>query len=795
MSMSETLDLKTPESLIGQSIPRTDVRRLIQGRGRFVDDINLPRLVHVAYLRSPHAHARIVKISTERAATMPGVVHIATGVDIQRVCKPYVGVLKHLEGLRSPPQYPLAIDVARWQGEPVVMVAAESRAEAEDAVEVIEIDWDVLPAAVHMERALASEETVIHSEYGSNLCFKRLVDTGGVDEAFKNAHVIVEDTIHIGRHTGVPLEPRGIIASFDPSEQTLLVHHSHQSLHMMQGTIATCLSLDEHRVRVVAPDVGGGFGIKVHTYGDEIAACALSVILKRPVKFIADRYESFASDIHARDHRVTARLAVDRNGNMTAMEVDDLTGIGPYSMFPRTSAIECSQVVNLTGNAYKHKLYRAKGTVVFQNKNMMCQYRGVGHPIAILVTEHLVDQAAAQLGLDPAEMRRRNLIPDDAYPHTSPTGMRFEALSHQRCLGRLLEIMDYKSLRTEQAELREKGVYRGIGISCFYEITNPSPMFYGVGGASIGSQEGCTIRLDPSGAIIVTTGITEQGQGAETIVAQIAAAAVGVSIDRVKVVRGDTEIGPHGSGAWASRQTGIVGEAVLQAGRTLRKNILEAAAVILQRSASELEIDLGTIVAKDNPIKGAGISLTDLARMVYYRGNELPVDFEPQLMATHQFRVKEYAFVFANGMQGSLVEVDPETGFIKLIKLWCVDDCGRAINPKLVAEQIRGGMAQGIGPALLEHCIYDERGQLLTSTLADYLVPMALDIPDIETSSIETLTHTSSLGAKGIGEAGTSGAPAVILNAVNDALRPLNAKVTSQPTTPEVVLRALGKIP
>ncbi|MGC2519844.1 MAG: xanthine dehydrogenase family protein molybdopterin-binding subunit [Burkholderiales bacterium] len=784
------IDFDAPNSYIGRSVTRPNARRLTQGRGQFVDDIVLPRMLHVAYVRSPHAHARIVAIDAKTAAAMPGVVRVATGADIALVCKPYVGVLTHLAGMRSMPQYPLAIDVARWQGEPVVAVVAQTRAEAEDAAEAVGIVWEELPAALDAERALDPGETVIHKEFGNNLCFQRTVDTGGVDEAFEHAYLVVEDTVRIGRHTGVTLEPRAILADYNRAEESLTVYHCGQSPHMMQGILASRLSLDEHRVRIIARDVGGSFGIKIHTYGDEVAACALSIMLSRPVKFAADRFESFLSDIHARDHRVKVRLAVDRDGNMLALEIDDLTGIGPYSMYPRSSGVECNQVLNLTGGPYKHTQYRAKGTVVFQNKNMMCQYRAVGHPVAIAVAEHIVDQAAVQLGLDPAEMRRRNLIADDAYPYKSPSGMRFEALSHHQCFAKLLELMNYAGLRKEQAELRKQGIYRGIGLSCFIEVTNPSPMFYGVGGARIAAQDGCTIKLDASGAIIAATGVTEQGQGTETIMAQIAATALGVQMSCVKVLTGDTDKVPYGGGTWASRAAGIGGEAVLLAGLALKQNILEVGAVILKTQASDLDIVDGKVVKKGTE---EGITLAELARIVYYRGNELPVDFQPELVVTRHFRVKDYPFVFTNGAQGCLLEVDTDTGFVKLLKMWCVDDCGRVINPKLVDEQVRGGMVQGIGGVLLEQCLYDDRGQLLNCTLADYLVPMAAEMPDIETAHVETPTKTSILGAKGAGEAGTGGAPAAIMNAVNDALRPLSAKVTSQPITPESVLRALGK--
>jgi carbon-monoxide dehydrogenase large subunit len=415
----------------------------------------------------------------------------------------------------------------------------------------------------------------------------------------------------------------------------------------------------------------------------------------------------------------------------------------------------------------------------------------VGHPIAIAVAEHMVDQAAAALGIDPAEMRKKNLIPDDAYPCKSPSGMRFEALSHHQCMDTLLALMKYGELRREQADLRKKGVYRGIGLSSFIEVTNPSPMFYGVGGARIAAQDGCTIKLDANGSIVAATGVTEQGQGTETIMAQIAATALGVEMSCVKVLTGDTDKVPYGGGTWASRAAGIGGEAVLQAGLALKANILEVGAVILKASAADLDIVDGKVVKKGTE---QGLTLAELARICYYRGNELPVDFQPELVVTRHYRVKDYAFVFSNGAQGCSLEVDTETGFVKLLKMWCVDDCGRVINPMLVDEQARGGIVQGIGGALYEHCLYDERGQLVNATMADYLVPMAAEMPDIATAHVETPTKTSMLGAKGAGEAGTGGAPAAIMNAVNDALRPLGAKVTQQPITPEVVLKALEKV-
>jgi carbon-monoxide dehydrogenase large subunit len=546
-------------------------------------------------------------------------------------------------------------------------------------------------------------------------------------------------------------------------------------------------------VRVICKDVGGSFGIKVHVYADEMATAAISVMLRRPVKFVADRLESFLTDIHAREHDVTVRLACTMTGDIIGFDLDDLTAIGPYSVYPRTSGIEGNQVVNLTGGPYRHKHYRAKMHVVFTNKNVTCQYRAVGHPIAMALTEGIVDCAAAKLGMDPAEFRRRNLIPDDAYPYTEfPSGIKFEKLSHHQCLDKLLALMDYKKLRAEQAALRKQGVYRGIGLAAMIEVTNPSPAFYGVGGARISAQDGATLRLEPTGMVTVMCSVTEQGQGTDGIFAQIAASAVGVTIDRVRVITGDTGVTPYGGGTWASRGAGIGGEAVLQAGRALRSNILDIAAAILNADKAALEI-VGNEVVNKLTLESK-LPLAELGRVAYFRPDTLPPKFQSELTVTRHYTPREYAFTFTNGIQASHVEVDPDTGFVKLLKHWCVEDCGTVINPMLVDEQVRGGIVQGIGAALFEECLYSPDGQLLNGNMADYLVPMSGEMPDIVVAHVQTPTKQSALGAKGAGEAGTAGAPGAVMNAINDALAPLNARVTAQPATPERILRALGKV-
>jgi carbon-monoxide dehydrogenase large subunit len=687
----------------------------------------------------------------------------------------------------------MAVDRACWAGEAICAVVARSRAEAEDACELVQIAYEELPAVTDPETALDPATPVIHPSINDNLCFERSHNVGDPDKAFAEADAVVETTFVFGRHTGVTNEPRSIVADWNPGDQRMTVYQGTQAPHMMQNLFAKHLGLEEHQVRVVTKDVGGSFGIKVHTYADEMATVALSKLLRRPVKFVADRIESFVTDIHARDHRIKAKIGVQNDGTITAFEIDDLTGIGPYSVYPRTSGIEANQVVNLVGAPYTTPNYRARARVVFQNKNVMCQYRAVGHPIATAVTEGLVEMAAARIGIDPLEIRRKNLIADDAHPSQGPSGIKYEALSNHEALAHLDSMMNYASLRAEQARLRKQGIYRGIGFATFVEVTNPSAAFYGVGGARISAQDGATVRLDATGAIFCHTGVSEQGQGAEAVIAQCVATSFGVPLDKVRVIMGDTDNTPYGGGTWASRAAGIGGEAAWQAGKTLRGNVLTVAASILQAKPEGLDIRSGIVV--DAATGAERMPLHELARTCYFRPDTLPAGIQPELIATRHYVPKAFAFAFTNGIQASYLEVDTDSGFVKLLKHWCVEDCGTVINPQLVDEQVRGGVVQGIGAALFEHCLYDERGQLLNGNMADYLVPMAAEMPDIEVGHVVTPTADSELGAKGAGEAGTAGAPGCVMNAINDALRPLGAApLTDMPFTPDKILRALGKV-
>ncbi|HEY0236024.1 MAG TPA: molybdopterin cofactor-binding domain-containing protein, partial [Afipia sp.] len=642
----------------------------------------------------------------------------------------WVGTLDHFKGMKSSEQWPLPIGKVVWAGQAVVAVVADTRALAEDAAEAVMIQFEEVTPVVDIDAARAAGSEIISPELGTNTCFNTKIDTGGIDDIFATAKHVVESEFTFGRHTAVTMEPRAIVADYNPSERQLTVHHATQTPYQFQDLYSRHFGVPESNVRVIAPDIGGSFGMKLHVYHEDMAVVGLSMMLGRPVKYVADRLESFLSDIHARDHRVRARLAMDEAGTILAMDVDDVTAVGAFSSFPRTSVVEGNQVVRLIGTPYRFKNYRAELSVVFQNKVQTSQYRAVGHPVACTVTESLVDMAARRAGLDPFVMREKNLIPDTAYPCASPSGYKFEALSHEACLARLKTMMNYDALRAEQAELLKKGIRRGIGLAAFVEITNPSPAFYGVGGARISAQDGAIIKVTPSGEVQCLISVTEIGQGTETIIGQIVAETLGVEHERVKVITGDTEITPHGGATWACRGAGIGGETALQGAKKLKANILSVAAAILQEKPERLDIRSGQIV--DASSGQQRIALSEVARIVYFRSDTLPPDTNAQLTVAHHYAPQGYPFAFTNGMQGSYIELDVETGFVKILKHWVVEDCGRIINPLLVDEQVRGGVVQGLGAAFFEECLYDENGQLTNGSLADYLVPMAVEMPDIE---------------------------------------------------------------
>ena len=778
-------------TLIGKSVERPNAVTFINGRGRYLDDIALHGMLHVFYVRSPHAHARITDIDVADAANSPGVVAVITGHDIRAHCHPWTPVLTHLGEMKTASQVALPTDVVRWQGEPVVAVVAESRAYAEDAADLVQIDFEELPAVSDIEAALDDQGELVHPELGTNVAWRIDIDAGDTTAALARAHTVVERTFLIGRQTGITLEPRGLIADHDPARGYLTLHHCTQVPHIMRSVYAQVFALPENQLRIICPDLGGGFGLKLHTYPDEVATAAISMLLGRPVKFVADRLESFLSDIHCRGHRVVAKMGVDADGKIEAVEIDDLAGGGAYLIHPRTSVIEPFLVAICTPLAYDFDNYKASAALVYQNKVATGQYRGVGMPIATLIAEGLIDAAATAIGMDKAEIRKRNLVADDSYPKTAASGEFLEGMSQQAALDKLLALMDYEQLRKEQATLREQGRYRGIGLCSVVEGTAPSPAIYAEGGAPISSRDACTLRLEADGSITCSTGLTDQGQGGQTVMGQIVADTVGVSLDAIRIVMGDTETTPFGGGTWASRGTAIAGEAAFRAAKDFREKILEVASALKEAPADALDIVDGNVVAVE-----AGeslLTLRDVGRAVHFTTHRLPSSLEPELVVTRHYSQREQMMIYANCSLGATLDVDVNTGLVTLQKVWVVDDCGRVINEKLVAEQMRGGIVQGIGSALYEECMYDENAQLTNGSLVDYLVPMAGELPDIEFAHLETPTKATELGAKGCGEAGIIGICAAVMNGINDALEPFDAVVTSQPFTPEKILRALGR--
>lgn len=780
----------TPASnkAIGERVPRRDIKRLMRGRGRYIGDIVVPRMLHLAFVRSPYAHAKIVSIDVSVARKCPNVAGVFVGEEFAAICEPLIGVASNRVGHASAPQYPLAVDRAFWQGQAVVAVVAGSRAEAEDAAQEVVIEWEELPAVVDCEQAI-NGALPIHESLAGNLAFEHSISTGDPESGFAQAAVVVERDFTFGRQTGLALEPRGLVADWDSAGETLTVHHSHQSPFQMQDVFSRHFKIPEHRVRVIAPDVGGGFGMKLNVYAEELAVVAASILLSRPVKFCADRLESFVSDSHARDHRVKARIGVASDGKILAMEIDDIASIGAYGMPMRFNIAEGMMAINWCGAPYEVPNYRGRTRSVYVNKNLIGMYRGVGLPIATAVTEVLADVAAKRLNMDPVAFKRLNYRRTESMPCVTHAGMTIAGCSFDACLDKLLVAMNYDALRIEQAELRQRGVYRGIGIATFVEPTAYGPPYYGPTDARISVQDGCTIRMEPSGVFRCITSITDQGQGTLIGLAQIIAETLGVPVSDVEMVSGDSAASPYGGGAWASRGMAVGGEAALKAATALKQNLLVLAAAITKTSAEDLSISDGSVVSRStgNPV----ITLAEVGRIGYFRQDTLPENLAYELTVTSSHVAHHQHYYTSNGVQGVYLEVDHETGFVKLLNIWAVDDCGRVINPLMVDEQVRGGIVQGIGGALFEECVYDEAGNFTNATLADYLVPMASEIPDISVLHVETPESSTQLGAKGVGEAGTIGAFGAIWVGVTDAVAPLGAQPSVQPFTPERVLDAI----
>jgi carbon-monoxide dehydrogenase large subunit len=779
-----------PVRAVGSSQVRADVRPLLAGRGSYLDDIHVPGLLHVAFLRSPYAHAEVRGIRADAARDLLGVMRVVTADDLKGVCNSW-GSSQTYPGTVERRQTALAHERVCYQGQPVVAIVAETRAVAEDALDLIEVDWHELPASTSLERSLDPSAPRVHPDLNTNLAYSGEIGNGVDNSVFEAAHRVVEESFTFHRVTGMPMETRGVVASYIPADDSLTVHHSHTAPHLLRSLYGMHLGLEEGRIRVICPNIGGSFGIKIHLYPDEIATSAISKLIGRPIKFIADRLESFVTDVHAREQRIRARVAINERGEFLAWDVETLLGIGPFTNHPASSIQEGDEAVRIAAAPYRVPAFKGRVRAAFQNKPITGQYRGVGHPLACAVTEFMVDKIAATLGITPEELRRRNYIPDDAYPVRHATGLDLDALSHQKCLDVLLEMMDLPALRREQAALREQGIYHGIGLCTFVERTaTGAPTNAHLRKAT--TQDGVVLHVDPSGHVRCAISVTEQGQGTHTIIAQIIADHLGVPFEHVSVVSGDSASTPYGSGIRASRGAAVGGEAALKAAQVLRDNVLACAASLLQAAPEQLYLRGGMIGRTDKA--EPAISLRELAEMVHYRPQLLGADRQPNFSVAMHLGHDWPALVPTNGIHASHVEVDIGTGIVRLLRHWVVDDFGVVINPRLVAEQVRGGIAQGIGQALYEELIYSEDGQLTNASFADYLLPKASDLPDIVVGHVETPWPRTELGAKGAGEAGTTGSLGAVLNAVNDAIRPLGASITEIPMTPARLLRALGRV-
>jgi carbon-monoxide dehydrogenase large subunit len=757
------------------------------GRGRFVDDVTETRVAHVAFVRSVVASARILHVDTSVAEAVPGVFAVLTAEDLAPHCPGWRGLLSW-PGMVAAEQTALATGVVRHVGEPVVLVVATSRAVAEDAAEAVLVDYEELPAVLDPVAALTADSPLVHEDLGTNLCFGSPFGTGDVEAAFEAADTVVEVQVRTSRHTAVPMEMRGVVASFDRDDRTLTVRVSSQAPQMLQTLYAQLLGLPENSVRVLTEHVGGAFGMKAFLYPDEMAVVAAATMLDRPLKWTQDRYEALQSDTQARDERVTASLALTADGRICGLRSEVVSDAGAWSMYPRSCVTEGVQVATIMPGPYRVPAYASTLQVVYTNKAPLAVYRAVGHPPAILVMELLMDEAARALGLPAAEVRRRNLLRPEDLPYTSTTGNVYDSGSHLESLERAVAMLDEERMAGHRREAERRGCLLGVGFASFIELSAPGAMFYGAKGAPITAHDQVEVTIEPDGSVTVLLGTPGQGQGLHTTAAQVVADTLGVRFEDVRVLSGDTRLVPHGSGVWASRSAVVSAGAARSAALVVRERLLVLAAHLFEAAPEDLDVSEGTIAVRGVP--SAEMSVREVAAAAHWGTHRLPPDAEYGLDA-----VGSYAgppSTFNNGTHAAVVEVDPATGLVRVVDYAVVEDCGVLINPDIVDGQIRGGVAQGLGGALLERVVHDAAGQPQTSTMLDYLLPTAADVPDIRIEHIETPAPTTLLGTKGVGEAGTAGAPAAIHCAVNDALSSVGARVFRQPILPEDVLDALA---
>ena len=777
--------------LIGASVKRREDRRLLTGRGRFVADIVLPGMLHAAFLRSPHAHARILRIDAAGATSSAGVVRVFTAPDLREHARP-IRALSRMRGYTVTEMPALASGKARYAGEAVAVVVAESRYAAEDALDRIVVDYAPLAAVTDPRAAMADGSPLVHEDAPSNVILSRAFSQGDVAAALAGSAVRVADRFRFHRHAAVAIENRACLAEWDAGAGSLTLWTSTQVPGMLREALADLLAIPAHRVRVIAPDVGGGFGMKSALYPEEVAVSAVARLLGRPVKWIGDRREDLLTSTQAWDEDIEAELGLDNDGRIRALRANVWADVGAYSIYPWTASIEAIQVVSFLPGPYRVPHYHGEAWGVATNKAPMGPYRGVGRPVSTFVMEALVDRAARRLGIDPAAIRLANLIRSDELPYRSPSGLVWDSGSFTESLERACEALDYPRLRAEQR--RDVGARRrtGIGIASYVELTGVGSAIPASPGADIATgTEGATVRVDPAGTVTAAFGLACHGQGHETTLAQIVAQELGVEIDAVRVVHGDTEAGPVGSGTYASRSAVIGGGAAILASRAVREKALQIAAHRLEADVRDLELSNGAAWVRGAPDRR--VQFSEIARTAYLGARRLPKGMEPGLEATRFY--DPYIGTAANATHVAVVEVDLDLCSVTLTRYVIVEDAGRIINPMIVEGQAIGGMAQGLGAALLEEIVYGDGGQPLTGSLMDYVIPTAVEMPPVEVLHLEEPSPSTLGGFKGVGEGGTIGAPAAIANAVADALAPLGVDITELPITPARLFRLLDRRP
>ncbi len=769
----------------GAAVRRREDPRFLRGEGRFLDDVRVAGLLHVAFLRSPYAHAMIRAIRTERARAAPGVVAVFTFADLESWMKPLPLFGAPPPGLaaaiafeiRQAPQFALCRDRARYVGEIVAMVVAESRARAEDAAEAIEVEWEPRPVVTDMRQAAEPGTPLVHEAWGTNVGVGFTHAIGDVEAAFARADLVMSETFHIQRYVGMPLESRGAVAVWDRRDGTLTTWNSTQVSHFVQQGLAGALGLPHHKVRVIAPDLGGGFGTKASGYPEDHLVPIAAIVLNRPVKWVEDRREHMMSAAHARHQVHTISLAARRDGTIVGLRDRIWLDLGAYNVWG--IVLPYNTVAHLIG---PHRIANMRVDVqaVTTHKTPNAPYRGAGRPETVFAMDRAVDCLARELRIDPAEIRRRNYIRSDELPYDFGMPYRdgnplvYDSGDFPAALEAALKAADYDEFRRDQPALRARSIFRGIGISGYVE------------GTAIGPFEGATVKVDLGGRVLVATGAVNSGQGHETSFAQVCADALGVPLEHVTVVGGDTATVPFGVGTFASRSGVTAGNSIADACQQVRAKLVKAAAALLEAAPGDIEIEDGQAF-----VRGVRASAVPLARVVQA---SIPTFARPGV-ASPDFEATAYHHVptvtFASAVHVARVEVDVGTGHVTLLRYVVAHDCGKVINPLIVEGQVHGGVAQGVGGALYEEMVYDEQGQLLTGSLMDYLVPTAMELPPLETVHLEFPSPRNPLGMKGLGEGGAISPPAAIANAIEDALEPFGVRITATPVSPARLLALL----